>query len=338
MPYHHVCISSGHGLKVRGASSDMCDEVDEARIVTEALATELRARGVEVKTYHDDVSVSQSENLSRITDWHNGQSPCDVAISVHFNAFEQVDHGMGVEVLYYSQQALAADLSAAIAGAAGLIDRGAKKRTDLFVLANTVAPCVLLETAFVDSVTDVELYRANFDAIIDALAFELSGVEGDDRPGLPQRPDRPPRPPPEDVLFHVVGKCSYFGGPDDFGVAENEGLAFHYEINERNEQLFLPINTGTGLARQLNCYVPYLAVRWNYSDTPKEMLANSGQRALVRSTATGREVLCWPADWGPAGPESDHDTGRVCDLSPGAMEILGIETDDEVEVIYPYRE
>jgi hypothetical protein len=60
------------------------------------------------------------------------------------------------------------------------------------------------------------------------------------------------------------------------------------------------------------------------------MLAG-GARALVRSIATGRSALAFPADWGPA----EH-TGRVADLSPGLCEVLDLETDDEVEVIYPY--
>ena len=37
--------------------------------------------------------------------------------------------------------------------------------------------------------------------------------------------------------------------------------------------------------------------------------------------------MALPADWGP-----NEKTGRVADLSPGLMEALGIDTDDEVEV------
>ena len=34
-------------------------------------------------------------------------------------------------------------------------------------------------------------------------------------------------------------------------------------------------------------------------------------------------------------PGPHETTGRVADISPGLMEALDIETDDEVEVIYP---
>ena len=104
-------ISSGHGLYVRGASGCM-DEVDEARRVVDQLAAYMRTRGAEVRTFHDDVSKSQNENLNRITDFHNAQGPHDLDVSVHFNAFDTKAHG--TEVLYLTQQSLAAEISAAI--------------------------------------------------------------------------------------------------------------------------------------------------------------------------------------------------------------------------------
>jgi len=176
---------------VRGASG-ILDEVDEARKVTEALADELRNRGVEVVTYHDDVSKSQNENLNRITDFHNSKLR-DLDISVHFNAYEQVEKPMGTEVLYVSQGELAGELSAAISEGGGFINRGAKKRTDLHFLNQTEEPSVLLEVCFVDSEADTELYMENFDGIIDALAFVLSGTESEDEIEEGELP--PVRPP-----------------------------------------------------------------------------------------------------------------------------------------------
>ena len=120
------------------------------------------------------------------------------------------------------------------------------------------------------------------------------------------------------------------------GVSSSEGLAFHATLNETNQHLFLPFQpAGTsGLARRLNPYVHYIACRWDYDATPKEMLAESGQVALVRAPATGRELTAIPADWGP----HEEKTGRAADLSPSLLKDLGIETDDVVEVIYPWRE
>lgn len=136
--------------------------------------------------------------------------------------------------------------------------------------------------------------------------------------------------PPTQPLFQASGPSSWFGGPDDMGVGPEEGLAFIYSYDEA-PHLFLntqPPGT-TGLARRLNTdNVYYVACRWDYSVTPKDMLADKTLKAKVR--AGGRELLAWPADWGP-----NESTGRVADLSRKLMNDLGIETDDPVEVIYP---
>jgi N-acetylmuramoyl-L-alanine amidase len=112
-------------------------------------------------------------------------------------------------------------------------------------------------------------------------------------------------------------------------VAPDEGLAFIYEY-ETAPHLFLdqqPPGT-TGLARRLNPDVFYIATRWDYDITPKSMLPY--MQVQVRAPATGKFARAWAADWGP-----HQNTGRIADLSPGLMEALGIETDDEVEVIIP---
>lgn len=131
-------------------------------------------------------------------------------------------------------------------------------------------------------------------------------------------------------LAKFSGKCSWFGGPADTGVSPEENLAFIYSVDEA-PYLFLdeqPEGT-TGLARRLDPDVFYIACRWDYDVTPKDMLAED-VRALVIAKKTGMRRLAWPADWGP-----HEDTGRAADLSPGLLNALGLTTDDEVEVIYP---
>jgi N-acetylmuramoyl-L-alanine amidase len=177
MSYDSIVLSSGHGLKVRGASG-VLDEVNEARKVVEHLADELRIRDVTVVTYHDDVSTTQNENLNRIVDFHNSRQR-DLDISVHFNAYVETENPMGTEVLYVTQEDLASQLSHAIAEAGGLKDRGEKFRDDLFFLNNTEAPAVLLEVCFVDSEADAQLYADNFHQICEAIANVLAGTEGE---------------------------------------------------------------------------------------------------------------------------------------------------------------
>jgi hypothetical protein len=182
------------------------------------------------------------------------------------------------------------------------------------VLNHTTAPGVLLEVCFVDSAADCEAYAMHYGAICEAIA----GVISDEDVKAVAR-----------MTFE--GSCSWFGGPGDSGVDEDEGLAFFYEYGDA-PHLFLyeqPPGT-TGLARRLDPTKPYVACRWNYAVTPKTMLADRSLMAMVRSKKTGKSAYAWPADWGP-----HVDTNRAADLSPGLMEQLGLETDDEVEIIYP---
>lgn len=187
-----VVISSGHGKYIRGASGYI-DEVDEARLVVERVATALRNVGVEVTIYHDNSSHSQSENLNRIVNFHNSKTR-DLDISVHFNAYQTTSKPMGSEVLYVTQQSLANKVVNEICAASGLINRGPKKRTDLAFLNGTNEPAILIETCFVDSKADVDIYHANFDPICDAIAEGISGrdIESGSEPP-------PIQPPPTEI-------------------------------------------------------------------------------------------------------------------------------------------
>jgi len=316
-----IVISSGHGKYVRGASGYL-DEVDEARKVVTVVADYLREAGHQVETFHDNTSTTQGENLDTIVEYHNSQTR-DLDVSVHFNAYITTSEPMGCEVLYLTQADLAERVSAAIAAAGHFIDRGSKKRTDLAFLNGTEEPAILIETCFVDSATDAKNYNIHFDAICQAIADVGSGT-------IEEPPPEAERPPPE-ASAYFSGPCSWFGGPEDNGVSPSEGLAFIYEYDDA-PHLFLddqPPGT-TGLARRLDPDVFYVACRWDYDETPKEMLADRANLAVVK--ARGRMVLAWPADWGP-----HSDTDRVADISPGLMEALGISTDDEVEVAYPVK-
>lgn len=179
-----IAMSSGHAKDCPGASGFL-DEVTEARRLVEAVATEMRELlGVQVAVFHDDVSDDQSENLNRIVDWHDAQSR-DLDVSIHFNSTgdEPTDQPIGTECLYLTQEDLAARVSAAIAEAAELPDRGAKYRDDLAFLNNTDMPAILIETCFVNSSFDADRYRWNFDAISQAIAEAITGVTPEDDDG-----------------------------------------------------------------------------------------------------------------------------------------------------------
>src|SRR5215471_2916516 len=163
-----IVISSGHGKHVAGAAHYL-DEVTEARRIVDHVADILSGTKVECVSFHDNSSDTQSENLDTIIDFHN-QHERDLDVSVHLNSYQVTDKPMGTEVCYLTQQGLAAQMSAAIADAGGLIDRGSKRRNDLAFLNRTEAPAVLIEVAFVDSRADITAYAERFDQICGAIA------------------------------------------------------------------------------------------------------------------------------------------------------------------------
>jgi N-acetylmuramoyl-L-alanine amidase len=306
-----IVISSGHGKYVRGASG-LIDEVDEARKVVANVAQLLKLHGHQVVEFHDDTSTNQSDNLNTIVDFHNSQSR-NIDVSVHFNAYMPTDGGRGTECLYLTQEDLAKRVAMAISEAGGLIDRGAHKRSDLYFLNGTDEPAILIEVCFVDAAADVEAYQQNFEEICKAIANVAPAPDEYDTSTL-----------------RAKGKVSWFGGPDDMGVSPSEGLAFLYEVNDKPEIFLDEQPAGTsGLARRLDPETYYIAMRWDYDQFSKDVLASDAM-AIVRAPTTGKVFLAHPADWGP-----HTDTGRVADISPGLMDALGVDTDDEVEVKYP---
>ena len=172
MGYNQVNISSGHSINCQGAV-DIINEVTEARKVVDRVYEIIKASGKQCYKYHD-TSSSSTQNLVNIVNWHNGFND-GVDVSIHFNAYTHVDKPMGVEVCYYSNSSLAVAVSKEIATAGGFIDRGAKQRTGLYFLKHTNKPAILIEVCFVDSVADVNLYRANFERICQAIAKSLIG-------------------------------------------------------------------------------------------------------------------------------------------------------------------
>ncbi len=130
-----------------------------------------------------------------------------------------------------------------------------------------------------------------------------------------------------------------FGGPDDLGVSPKEGLAL-IEPGDLASwwfgRLFLrmqPPGT-TGLGRRLNPNTFYLACRWDYARTPRNVLRHSICRVSVFG---GSAFFAQPVDFGPGdGSRIDgnqtQNTGRVADLSPALAAALGLQTDDNVTV------
>ena len=130
----------------------------------------------------------------------------------------------------------------------------------------------------------------------------------------------------------ITGRMSTFGGPNDPGMKPTENLAWidNEAAAAGYPGFFLPRQAGVGFGRRLRTEKYYLACRWDYSVTPKRFLAQATTVCKVSNPKNGKSIEARPIDWGP------HDTtGRVADLSPGAADALGLETDDVCTVLVP---
>lgn len=156
-------------------------ECDMAKSIADLVEKYLTAAGVEV------VGNLQSDSLYEITSASNNQD-ADVFVSIHCNAFNEMANG--TEVWHYHTshdgKKLAECIQRQIVDSLGTTDRGAKAAvphtdTSLYVLNNTDAVAVLVETAFIDNPSDEELLRYRQDDFARAIArgitdFELEGI------------------------------------------------------------------------------------------------------------------------------------------------------------------
>jgi hypothetical protein len=119
----------------------------------------------------------------------------------------------------------------------------------------------------------------------------------------------------KEVIRMAKGKCSWFGGPMDKGVAENEMLAFYPDHRART------LNT----VGALYCALPIFLKPTLITQTLKDFLRDKVIVKVV-NTVKNKVVWCRLVDVGPG------IGSRVVDLSMKAMKDLEANTDDEVEV------
>lgn len=164
-------VHGGHNSIVPGTSYYL-NEVTEDRKVKNKVISLLKSLGNTVYDCTDDAGRTQGQNLANIVAKCNAHN-VDLDISIHLNA----GGGTGVEVYYYSGDSVgaakAAAVSAAISGALGIRDRGAKPTTGLYVLSNTSATAILVECCFVDNTTDKNAW--NVDKCATAIAEAVTG-------------------------------------------------------------------------------------------------------------------------------------------------------------------
>lgn len=166
-------VHGGHNSIVQGANSQYGKEHLLDRAVKDALIAKLRGLGHTVYDCTDEVGSTQSANLRNIVAKCNAHK-VDLDISLHLNAFN--GSANGVEVCYYDQEALAAKISKQLSVDIGWFNRGPKLRQELYVLANTSSPAILIELGFIDNAGDMAKW--NTDAIAGSICYALTGSRG----------------------------------------------------------------------------------------------------------------------------------------------------------------
>ena len=153
-----IAVRGGHCPRVPGASK-FIDELTEDRKVKESVIKYLKQLGNEVF----DVTPPDTINSSNI-DLSFGVNKAnifnvDLFVSIHFNKAYDVYNGfLGSEVCVYSPFDTAQRVVNGL-GSLGFKNRGQSVRKNLYELKRTNMKSMIIEVCFVESVSDVALYK-----------------------------------------------------------------------------------------------------------------------------------------------------------------------------------
>ena len=178
-----IAIAGGHSRKAQGAVGHL-NEYECDRAYVAQLIPALRAAGHEVIDCSNEKGDQGSELAEEVR--LANASGADLFLAVHFNA----GGGTGTECYYHASdkdaRLLAARMSANVASALGLRNRGAKT-ADFYVLRNTKMRALLLEVCFVDSAQDAAAWcRTSWAALTKAVVDAVGGASVPAKPSVPQ--------------------------------------------------------------------------------------------------------------------------------------------------------
>lgn len=168
-----IGINCGHTVSGQPGCGavGIIDESVETRVVGELLIAKLKKMGHDVVNCTNDYASSTNENLYRICKLANFQK-LDLFISIHFNA----GGGKGTEIYTYggAKHAEAVGICEEM-NKLGFINRGVKNGSNLYVIRNTDAKAILIEVCFVDTQSDVDLYKVNVSNVVNAIVKGITG-------------------------------------------------------------------------------------------------------------------------------------------------------------------
>ncbi len=169
-----ILICAGHTTRGKGTGAvGYINESNENRVLSKKVVEYLKSAGHTVDYYeinkaHDYLQKQVSAANSKVY---------DLVVQIHFNANKTTDSIMGTETLYSSNRGKV--YAEKVTNKLSILykQRGAKLRTDLYWLNKTTAPAILIETCFVDSKGDTNIYNLNKDKTAQLIAEGVNGSE-----------------------------------------------------------------------------------------------------------------------------------------------------------------
>ena len=177
-------IHAGHNPdgKAGCGAVGLIKESTEARKVKDLVINYLKEAGHTVFDCTVNDGKDAKDVLKKIVKKCNSNT-VDLDISIHFNSGRKDKKGDGkiggVEVLIYDEKSdsysYAEDIAESISKL-GYTNRGVKERKDLYFLANTKAPALLIECNFLDDKDDIKIYDTDkmAKAIVGGLGVKIS--------------------------------------------------------------------------------------------------------------------------------------------------------------------
>lgn len=177
MEVKSIALNYGHTATGAGSGAiGVLNESNENRRLGKRVKALLEQNGIKVYDATVDRATSSSAYLQEAVKKANSQA-VDLAVSIHFNCAND-PNANGTETLIYSNTSKAKDLANRVNSkltGVGFRNRGVKVYSNLYWLKTTNAPSILIETCFVSSKKDADLYNKEFEKTAIAIVEGITG-------------------------------------------------------------------------------------------------------------------------------------------------------------------
>ena len=164
-----IVIDAGHGGTDPGAVHEGRREADDNLALALAVGDILKKNGVDVVFTRTEDVYQTPYQKAQIS---NQENP-DFLISFHRNSSPEDNQYSGVETLVFHNSGEKVQMAEAInrqLAKAGFRNLGVKERPGLVILRRSTSPALLVETGFINTDADNELFDERFEEIAQAIA------------------------------------------------------------------------------------------------------------------------------------------------------------------------